>query len=124
MDSLTPDGNASRAGTATPSMITVELSPAHVEMEPGGTPVEVVATLQNLSNVVEQYSIEVTGLEPDWFTAPVASVSLFPQDKDQVRISLHPPKRPGLRAGSYPFRVVARARGNATQTSAAGVLDV
>jgi hypothetical protein len=116
--------NPGGAGTATASTITVELSQPHVEMEPGGTPVEVVATLQNLSNVVEQYSIEVTGLEADWFTAPVASVSLFPQDKDQVRISLHPPKRPGLRAGSYPFRVVARARGNATQTSAAGVLDV
>jgi hypothetical protein len=124
MDTQIPEGDSSRTGAAAASALTVELNPPRVEMEPGGTPVEVVATLQNLSNVVEQYAIEVSGLEAEWYTAPVTSVSLFPQDRDQVRITLHPPKRPGLRAGSYPFRVVARARSGAGQQSASGVLDV
>ncbi|HEX8967413.1 MAG TPA: hypothetical protein VF937_06010 [Chloroflexota bacterium] len=119
MDTQVP-GTDSSATTA----LTVELSPPRVEMEPGGTPVEIIATLQNVSNIVEQYAIEVTGLDSDWFTAPVTSVSLFPQDRDQVRISLHPPRRPGLRAGTYPFRVVARALSGTAQQSAGGTLDV
>jgi hypothetical protein len=124
MDIQTPEGDSARASLTPPSSVSVELAPARVEMEPGGTPIEVVATVQNLSNVVEQYAIEVSGLDSDWYTAPVTSVSLFPQDRDQVRISLHPPRRQGLRAGSYPFRVVARARNGTAQQSAAGVLDV
>src|ERR1700680_1742773 len=100
MDTKIPEGDSARPA-AEASALTVELNPPRVEMEPGGAPVEVVATLQNLSNVVEQYAIEVSGLEAEWYTAPVTSVSLFPQDRDQVRITLHPPRRPGLRAGSY-----------------------
>lgn len=113
-------------GTDSPpaAALIVDLSPPRVEMEPGGSPIEIVATVQNLSNIVEQYAIEITGLDADWYTAPVTSVSLFPQDRDQVRISLHPPKRPGLRAGAYPFRVIARARSGTAQQSAGGVLDV
>jgi hypothetical protein len=124
MDTQIPEGESARAAMATASSVSVELAPARVEMEPGGTPIEIVATVQNLSNVVEQYAIEVSGLDSDWYTAPVTSVSLFPQDRDQVRISLHPPRRQGLRAGSYPFRVVARARNGTASQSAAGVLDV
>ena len=124
MSTQIPDGDSPRAGTATPGSLSVDLSPARTEMEPGGSPVEIVLTLHNLSNVVEQYTIEVTGLETDWFTAPVTSLSLFPQDRDQVRISLHAPKRPGLRAGSYPFQVTARARSGTADQAAHGVLDV
>jgi hypothetical protein len=125
MDTQIPEGDSPRTGTAgATSAVALELNPPRVEMEPGGTPVEIVATLQNLSNVVEQYAIEVSGLEAEWYTAPVTSVSLFPQDRDQVRITLHPPRRPGLRAGAYPFRVVARARSGSGQGSASGVLDV
>src|SRR5262249_55009957 len=124
MDTQIPQGDSAPAGIATASSVSVELAPARVEMEPGGTPIEIVATIQNLSNVVEQYAIQVGGLDSDWYTAPVTSVSLFPQDRDQVRISLHPPRRQGLRAGSYPFRVVARARNGTAQQTATGVLDV
>jgi len=124
MSTSIPDGDGSRATTATQGLLSVDLSPARAEMEPGGSPVEVVLTLHNLSNVVEQYTIEVSGLEADWFTAPVTSLSLFPQDRDQVRISLHAPKRPGLRAGAYPFQVTARARSGTADQIAHGVLEV
>jgi len=104
--------------------LVIELNPARVEMEPGAAPVEVVVTLQNKSDVVEQYTLEVEGLDTEWYTAPVTSVGLFPQDRDQVRLTLHPPKRPGQKAGTYPFRVVVRARGGAEAESAEGILDV
>jgi hypothetical protein len=102
----------------------IELSPAQIEVEPGATPVEATVTLQNLGNVVEQYTADVVGLDPEWFTAPVASVALFPQDRDQLRITFHPPKRTGIKAGTYPFKVVIRARSGAQEESVDGVLDV
>ncbi len=107
-----------------PDSLLVQLQPHQIEVEPGGTPVEAVLALQNLGRVVEQYTTEVSGLDADWFTAPVASVGLFPQDREQLRISFHPPRRPGLKAGTYPFRILVRARGGAEQETVEGVLDV
>jgi hypothetical protein len=102
----------------------VELSPTRLEVEPGASPGEATITLQNLGNVVEQYSADVVGLDAEWFTAPVASVSLFPQDRDQLRVSFHPPKRTGIKSGTYPFRVVVRARSGAQEETVEGVLEV
>jgi hypothetical protein len=93
-------------------------------MEPGGSPVQVVVTLFNSADVVEQYTLEVTGLESDWYTAPVNSVGLFPQDSDTLQLTLHPPRRPGVKAGTYPFRVIARSRGGLQEHSAEGILDL
>jgi hypothetical protein len=102
----------------------IELGQSHIEVEPGAAPVEATVTLQNLGNVVEQYTAEVVGLDPEWFTAPVGSVALFPQDRDQLHLSFHPPRRNGVRAGTYPFKVVVRARSGAQEESVDGVLDV
>src|SRR5262249_16044375 len=101
-----------------------ELSPSRIEVEPGSAPVEATLTLQNLGNVVEQYTADVVGLDAEWFTAPVASIALFPQDRDQLRVSFHPPKRVGVKGGSYPFKIVVRARSGAQQESIDGNLDV
>jgi hypothetical protein len=102
----------------------VELGPSRIEVEPGATPAEATVTLQNLGNVVEQYTAEVVGLDPEWFTAPVASVALFPQDRDQLHLTFHPPRRAGVKAGTYPFKVVVRARSGAQEESVEGILDV
>src|SRR5438105_15168218 len=113
--------------TVSSERLSVDLTPARVEMEPGGSPVEVVVTIQNLSDVVEQYAVELGGLDADWYTAPVTSVGLFPQDSDQVRITLHPPRRPGIKAGSYKFRITVRARGGGGEAGIAvadGLLDL
>jgi hypothetical protein len=104
--------------------LNVEITPSRIEIEPGATPVEAVVAIQNLGDVVEQYTVEVTGLDSDWFTAPVASIGLFPQDKEQVRVRFHPPRRQGLRAGAYPFQIVVRGRSGTQETAIDGVLDV
>ncbi len=102
----------------------VELAPSHLEVEPGAAPAETVVTVQNLGSEVDQYNVEVLGLDPEWFTAPLAAVGLFPQDREQVQISFHPPKRPGLRAGVYTFNVRVRSRGGVEEQSVKGMLDV
>ena len=58
------------------------------------------------------------GLDPEWFTAPVASVALFPQDRDQLHLSFHPPRRPNRSArarknyGDWNARTTSCARRN------------
>lgn len=107
-----------------PETVSVELSPNRIEVEPGAKPVEATVGLRNLSGVVSQYTIEIADLEPDWYSVPVPSIGLFPQDKEQVRITFHPPKRSDLRAGAYPFRILVRGRGGVQEHSSDGVLDV
>jgi hypothetical protein len=102
----------------------LQLNTSQVTMEPGGTPFELVATVQNMGQAVDQYTVELTGLEREWFTASVTSVGIFPGDHERVSISLHPPKRPGLRAGAYPFRLNVRSQANGAQESTDGVLQV
>ena len=102
----------------------VEMTPSRIEIEPGATPVEAVVAIQNLGPVVEQYTVEVSGLDSDWYTAPVASIGLFPQDKEQVRVRFHPPRRQGLRAGAYPFQIIVRGRSGARELALDAVLDV
>jgi uncharacterized membrane protein len=107
-----------------PDTVSVELSPNRIEVEPGSKPVDASVGLRNLTGVVSQYTIEIADIEQDWFTIPVPSVGLFPQDREQVRISFHPPKRGDLRAGEYPFRILVRGRSGVQEQSAEGVLDV
>jgi len=55
----------------------IELNPTSAEMLPGASPVEVTLSVHNRSRVVEQCTIDVVGLDPDWFTNPSRSVALF-----------------------------------------------
>jgi len=91
--------------------IRVSLQPSTIEVEADGAPQEVVLSVQNVADYVDQYSIELGGLDARWYTLPLSSVSLFPQDRDEVRIQIHPRKDGGAKAGEYPFsvRVVSRA---------------
>src|SRR5205823_536345 len=103
--------------------VRVRITPDRVDVEPGAAPAEAVVTLQNLGDVVEQYTVDIVGLDGDWYTVPVTSVGLFPQDTDQVPVRFHPPKRRGMKAGAYHFRVRVRSRSGAAH-EAEGVLDV
>lgn len=102
----------------------IELSPTHAEMLPGASPVEVTVTVHNLSRVVEQCTIDLVGLDPDWFTSPSRSVALFPGDSERLSLTLHVPARDGLRAGEYPFGVVARSRSSGAEWRVEGMLVI
>jgi hypothetical protein len=106
----------------------VELNPAHVEVEPGGQPAEAVVAIKNQSDIIQQYTIELTGLDIAWYTLPVTSTALFPGDRDEFRIRLHPPGQPGVGVGTRQFRVVVVARSQAgewlTEGEARGELQV
>jgi hypothetical protein len=108
--------------------VAIELRPPNIQSVPGADPVEAAVWLRNLSNVVENYSILIKGLDPDWVTVATPTLSLFPQDEDVIRVQFHPPARSGIRAGRYRFSVLARVQrpgpAGLAEASADGVLEL
>ena len=108
-----------------PDSAKVTLEPPAMTLQSGGDTAEAVATVTNVGEVLDQYDIEIEGLDRTWYTIHAPSVGLFPGDHSEVRISFHPPKRSDIRAGDYPFAVravsqVSRDRGG----SARGMLKI
>jgi uncharacterized membrane protein len=67
--------------------------------------VEASVKLHNLGQSIDQLNINIEGLNGSWYTLPVSSVALFPNDKDELKIVFSPPKTEKIKAGSYPFRL-------------------
>ena len=97
--------------------VAVILSPPELVIAPGGPPVEVAATVYNMGSDVDQYSIAIEGLPPEWWSAQVSAVALFPGDSIPLAISIHPPADGSAQLGRYPFTV--RAYSNTEPTLAA-----
>jgi uncharacterized membrane protein len=87
-----------------PDRIEVTVTPTTFTVTAGHT-VEATATLRNLGQTVDQFTLSIDGLDSGWFTLPVSSVALFPNDQDNLRIILHPPEMAESGADSYPFQV-------------------
>jgi hypothetical protein len=98
--------------------INVTLSPTTLEVNAGES-VELTATIHNRSQVVDQFTIALEGLATTWYDFSVASVSLFPGDKDQIKVAVHPPKTADTKAGSYPFTVRAISGADPQQSTGA-----
>jgi len=104
------------------AVIRVALPRKALQIEPGQRG-ELPLTIQNLSEIVDQYTVDVTGLDPSWLEVSPSRISLFPQDADQVAIKLHPPL--SARAGTYELVVVVRSRENEIErTQVEATIDV
>jgi len=93
--------------------INVTLSPDRLQVAPGES-VTTTATIKNVGDVVEAYSIAVEGIDPQWCTLSVSSVSLFPGDQEQVQLTIQPPKETVSKAGAY--NVIIKAASNRDPT--------
>ena len=87
-----------------PSKIQVTAIPDSLVAKVGDS-VESNLTLHNSGQTIDQLTISVEGLDPSWYTLPVSSVALFPNDEDNLKIVLEPPKTNKISAGSYPFHI-------------------
>lgn len=76
--------------------IGVALSSAALEVNAGES-VELIATIHNSSQIVDQFTIALEGLDSTSYDFLVSSVSLSPRDRDQVWISIHPRELPRLK---------------------------
>ena len=94
-----------------PDKVEVTVVPTAFVVAAGDT-TEASATLCNKGQTVDQLTISLDGLDPSWYTLPVSSVALFPNDRDTLRIILHPPKTDQVKAGSYPFHIKVNSQEN------------
>ncbi|MDY6910790.1 MAG: hypothetical protein SVM79_00295 [Chloroflexota bacterium] len=101
-----------------PNKIEVTATPSDITIAAGDT-AEVIATLRNTGQTVDQLTLSIDGLEPSWYTLPVSSVALFPNDQDGLKIILHPTKEAESKAGSYPFRINITSQENPDEIASA-----
>jgi hypothetical protein len=85
--------------------IKVKLTPAVLQMNAGGEPIEASITVQNLGDIVDRFSFQLDDLDPAWYTFSEPGVSLFPNDKAQVQIKFQVLKKEGIKSGAYPFNL-------------------
>jgi hypothetical protein len=104
--------------------VQVSLTPERVSLSPGES-AEFAATIHNVSQIVDTYSVDVQGIEADWSKLSVTSLNLYPGDQATVRIQVSPPISGKPRAGSYPVSVrVISVKDPAIGTIASFVLEV
>ncbi|HVA91721.1 MAG TPA: hypothetical protein VNL71_17990, partial [Chloroflexota bacterium] len=105
--------------------IRVTLSPDRLVVQPDSDPIETTITIQNNGATVDQYAVELDQLPTTWYTLSNTSVALFPQDKEEAKLVVHPPKGAAAKAGNYPFSVTVLSRADSTQTTRVdGMLQV
>lgn len=98
--------------------IGASIEPEAVTLQAGATE-EVIAKVKNLGQTVDQFTLSIDGIDPSWYTLPVSSVALFPNDQDDMRIILHPPKAMEDKPGRYSFRINIVSRENPDEIAAA-----
>jgi hypothetical protein len=94
--------------------IDVSLSATKLEVAPGES-VEATITIRNQSQIVDQFGIRIQGLDPTWWTLSTSSISLFPRDQGEAKLTIRPPKEAEAKAGSYSFQVRAVSQANAEE---------
>ncbi len=103
------DVTASSRSAVSRLMLSVE--PKRLSVSPGATG-ECALTLQNLSTTVDQATIGVEGIPPDWTQAIPPVVPVFAQgQKATTRLTIQPPRDAALAlAGDYAMRVTATSQ--------------
>ncbi len=105
--------------------IRVSLTPETLHAPLDGSPVEAVIVMQNTGTDVDQYAVELDGLPSTWYSLVNPAVAMFPQDKEEARLIVRPPKGGSVTAGAYPFRVAVVSRKDNAETSRVeGVLRI
>ncbi len=94
-----------------PNNIEVTATPTSLETKAGDR-VETNLNLHNRGQTIDQLTISIEGLDPDWYAIPVSSVALFPNDEDNLKIILGPAKADNIKAGTYTFRIKVSSQTN------------
>ena len=83
---------------------TATLTPTSVKVPPGGE-ANCSLVVRNTGTIVDQFTFEVLGDAAAWSTVEPASVSLFPDGEETVRVWFRPPRTADLTAGPVAFGV-------------------
>lgn len=88
--------------------ILVTLSEPEVVIEPGGV-AQLVVTMTNQQEAPDRLSLEVEGVDVEWYAIPVPAVNVAPGAQASERILFKVARSSENRAGSYPFLVRVQA---------------
>lgn len=104
--------------------IGVNLQNSTVIVDPG-TVSSLVIEIQNLSHLVDHFTITIVNLAKEWFTAPDQAIYLMPNDKRTVSITFHVPRNSKSIAGTHSFEVRVTSKTLVNQYAVAtGVLQI
>lgn len=92
--------------------VALQLQPPSTQLS-AGEQAEVIGKVENTGEIVDQFEIQVSGLNEDWLTVEPTSISLFPKDSGEIHILLKPPATEETTAGDYPFKVRATSQADA-----------
>ena len=89
------------------------VQPPEISLAPGSTfqfntsndTRQSILSIQNRSQLIERYLIQVEGLPDDWFGLSISEVTLDPAARAQVPLRFTPHLNPGAPAGEYSGRV-------------------
>ncbi|MBN1190793.1 MAG: hypothetical protein JXA46_13645 [Dehalococcoidales bacterium] len=105
--------------------IKITLSASQLQVQAGIMPAILTAQIQNQSDIVDKFMVEVEGLDDSWYSRSASSIALMPNNSDQVQINFAPPRKKGVKSGIYPFSVTVHSQ-SSTQDSASvlGQLEI
>ena len=89
--------------------ILVSLSSADIVIEPGST-AQLVVSMTNRQDDPDRLSIEVEGIDVEWYAIPVPAVNVAPAATVTERILFKVARNSANRAGAYPFLVRVQAQ--------------
>jgi len=89
--------------------ILVSLSTADIVIEPGST-AQLIVTMTNQQAEPDRLSIEVEGIDVEWYAIPVPAVNVAPGATVTERILFKVARNSANRAGAYPFLVRVQAQ--------------
>lgn len=89
--------------------ILVSLSLADIVIEPGST-AQLIVSMTNRQEEPDRLSIEVEGIDVEWYAIPVPVVNVAPGATVSERILFKVARNSANRAGSYPFLVRVQAQ--------------
>jgi len=104
--------------------IILSFSQYTISLEAGAN-IKSTISIINRGSVVDQFSVEVEGLEESWYTLSASSVKLFPGGQESITLTIHPPKESSSKAGKYPFSIKAASVENPKETATElGTLEI
>jgi uncharacterized membrane protein len=102
----------------TSDKIKVSLSADKLQLQAGLAPALLTVQIQNLSDIVDKFTIAVEGMDESWYNRSASSIALMPKTTEQVKITFLPPRKKGVRAGIHPFAVIVRSQSTTQEYSA------
>jgi hypothetical protein len=107
-----------------PAEIRTVLSVPALPVEPGGAPIVAQLTVHNRGQVVDELTITVHDLPPEWVRTDNPRLILRPGEQGEVSITIQAPKRSEAHAGEYDFAVTVTSKETGREALANGQLTI